>query len=188
MTILGHHTVAELRDWLAAVDYQANQIAGSFKSFAPTWSAHDGATARDWSSDWSAFLSRYRTARARALLVIGRAQVELGIPDSVIPVEDEWQGVQNALARTPGSIAKGDFQDLYNRLSAAQAKPIDMSATPQPTAVDADLGAYKAADAVIRAGENVARTVAPSKSTGVMVLLGVGLGFGLLVALRSVLK
>ena len=118
-----------------------------------------------------------RMARARG--AIARAQLELGMPDSVIPVEDEWQGLVHALAKTPGTTAKGDLQDLYNRLCAAQGKPIDLSRMPQPTATDADLGVFKAADAAIKAGETAARRVAPSKGTGTLLFVGVGLGLGL---------
>ena len=88
----------------------------------------------------------------------------------------------------PGATGKGDFQDLYNRIAAAQGKPVDMSKLPQPTAADADLATYKAADTVIRAGEAVARKVAPSKGTGTLVVVGLGLVLGVLLATKSVLR
>jgi hypothetical protein len=188
MTVLGHHTVAELRDWLSALDYQAGQIANAHGAFAPTWKVRDAAALSHWEEDWQAFVARYGAARAKARAAIARAQFEIGVPDSLIPVEDEWNGVQHALTKTPGTTSKGDFQDLYNRLAAAQAKPIDMSATPQPTATDADLNVFKAADATIRAGEAAGRELAPSKGTGAMVVIGAGLALALLLALRSVFK
>ena len=188
MTVLGHHTVGELRDWLAAIDYQAAQVASAYAAFAPTWQVQDAPAHREWAGEWTSLQSRYGAARARAQGAITRAKLEIGIPDSMIPVEDEWQGVLHALAKTPGTSAKSDFQDLYNRLVAAQGKPIDMSKIPQPTAVDADLSAYKAADTVIKTGEAVARKVTPSKGTGTLVVVGLGLVLGILLATKSVLR
>ena len=94
----------------------------------------------------------------------------------------------HALSKTPGATGTGDFQDLYNRLTAAQGRPVDMSKLPQPTAPDADLTAYKAADTVIRAGEAVARQITPSKGTGTLVVVGLGLVLGVLLATKSVLR
>jgi len=189
MTVLGHHTVAELRDWLSALDYEAGQIASAYATFAPTWQAQDAATHHEWASDWKALQARYHAARARAQFATLRAQIDVGVPDSMIPVEDEWQGVLHALAKTPGAVGKGDFQDLYNRLSAAQGKPVDVSKTPQPTATDADLSAYKAADVVIRAGESAARALSPSRvSPGTKILVGGGILLGLLLTAKVVLR
>jgi hypothetical protein len=188
MTILNHHSVAELRDWLAALDYQTGQVAAAYAAFAPGWQTHDAAAHQDWSADWKAFQTRYGIARAKALGSIGRAQLEVAVPDSMIPVEDEWQGVLHAVSRTRGLTAKGDFQDLHDRLVAAQGKPIDLSKTPQPTATDADLGAYKIADAAIRAGEAAARDLKPSKGTGTLVIVGLGLILGVVLATKSVLR
>jgi hypothetical protein len=189
MTVLGHHSVGELRDWLSAIDYEAGQIASAYATFGPTWQAQDAAAHHEWAGQWKALQSRYGAAHARAQFAIARAQLDIGIPDSVIPVEDEWQAVLHALAKTPGAVARGDFQDLYNRLAAAQGKPIDMSKMPQPTATDADLSAYKAADTVIRAGESAARAVSPAQmSPGTKLLLGGGILLGLLIATKVVLR
>jgi hypothetical protein len=188
MTILNHHSVAELRDWLAAIDYQIAQIAAAYAAFAPVWQSRDAATHHDWSDDWKALQTRYGVARAKALGAIARAQLEFALPDSMIPVEDEWQGVLHALSHTPGVSAKGDFQDLHDRIVVAEGKPIDFSKMPQPTATDADLGAYKAADAAIRAGEAAAHQLTPSKGTGTLIIVGLGLILGVVVATKSVLR
>jgi hypothetical protein len=188
MTFLGHHALGELRDWLAAIDYEAGQIGSAYAAFAPTWQAQDPVAHRAWLGDWQSLQSRYGVARAKAQSAIGHARWEVGVPDSMIPVEDEWQGVLHALSKTPGATGTGDFQDLYNRLTAAQGRPVDMSKLPQPTAADADLTAYKAADTVIRAGEAVARQITPSKGTGTLVVVGLGLVLGVLLATKSVLR
>jgi hypothetical protein len=189
MTVLGHHSVGELRDWLSAIDYQAGQIAAAYAAFGPTWQVQDAAAHHEWAGEWKALHSRYGAARSRAQFAIARAQLEVAIPDSLIPVEDEWQAVLHALAKTPGAVAKGDFQDLYNRLAAAQGKPIDLSKMPQPTAADSDMSAYKAADSAIRAGESAARALTPAKvSAGTKFLLGGGLLLGLFLATKVVLR
>lgn len=185
MTFLNHHTVAELRDWLAAIDYQVNQVAAAYVAFVPTWQAKDATAYAEWAADWQRFQTRYAAAHAKAQRAIARA---FGMPDSVSPVEDEWQEVLHALSRTAGVSAKGDFQDLHDRLVAVLGKPIDLSKTPQPTATDADLDAYKAADAAIKAGEAAVRSVTPSRGTGALIVVGLGLVVGLVLATKSVLR
>jgi hypothetical protein len=188
MTVLGRHSVGELRDWLASIDYEMAQIASAYGLFAPVWQAQDPGSHQDWAADWAALQTRYGAARGRAQSLLARARLELGIPDSVLPAEDEWQAVRHALARTPGQVAKGDLQDLYARLEGAQGKPVDVSRVPQPTAPDADLAAFKAADATIRAGESAARQITPSKTTGALLVVGLGFALGLLLTTRSVLR
>ena len=195
MTVLGHHTVAELRDWLAAIDSQMAQTAAAYAAFAPTWEAQDPAAHHEWDGEWKALQTRYGTARTRAQIAFAKALVEVGVPDSLNPVEDEWQGVLHALAKTPGAVQKGDFQDLVNRLTAAEGKPVDMSKMPQPKAADADLGVLQAANTTIRTGEKAVdaivragKEIAPSKGTATLVVVGLGLVLGVLLATKSVLR
>jgi len=188
MTVLEHHSVAELRDWLSAIDYEIGQVGAAYAAFAPAWQAQDSAAHQDWASDWKSLQSRYGAARAKAQSVLDRARFVVGVPDSMIPAEDEWQGVVRALAKTPGAIAKGDFQDLCNRIGTAQGRPVELSKIPQPTAADADLNVFKAADTAIRAGEAAVRKITPSKGAGALVVLGLGLGVGLVLAAKSVLR
>jgi len=189
MSVFGHHSVGELRDWLSAIEYQTGQLAAAYAAFGPAWQAKDAAGHNEWADDWRAFQARYGAARARAQSAIERARWEVGVPDSVIPVEDEWQAVLHALARSPGTTGKGDFQDLNARLVVAQGRPVDMSKTPQPTAVDADLSVYKAADTAIRVGENAARTMTGAKMSPVAkLLLGGSVLVGIFVASKVVLR
>jgi hypothetical protein len=190
MTILGLHSVAELREWLAAMDYEQAQIASAHDAFAATWAVQDAAAATAWAGDWKTLRARYGEARAKAQGAIAHAAHDPR-PDNLIPVEDEWVAIERALARNPGTMSRGDLQDLYGRLAAAQGKPMDFSRMPQPTAsADADVAVLKAADAAIRAGESAMRRITPSKSTGTLVLvcLGSGLSLATLIAFRSVFK
>jgi hypothetical protein len=188
MSVLGHHSVGELREWLVDLDYQMEQIGAAYSSFAPAWQAQDAPSHREWAGEWTSLQTRYGAARAKAQGAIFRSKLDVGIPDSLLPVEDEWQAVLHALARTPGTTAKGDLQDLYDRLAAAQGRPIDLSKRPQPTAPDADLVAFKTADAALRAGEAAVREITPSKTTGTWVVVGLGLALGVLLATKSVLR
>lgn len=187
MSILGHHSAGELRDWLAAMDYQVAQIAKAYAAFAPTWKAQNAQALADWTHDWNEFQSRYGVAHALARMAIVKATLT-PVPDSLIPVEDEWQRVHNALTQSPGTISKGDLQDLYNRLAAARGTPIDMPKTPQPTAADADLHVFKAADAVAKGAEDLTHHLPPPPDTSTKILIGGGIALGLALVVRSILR
>jgi hypothetical protein len=177
MTVLGQHTAAELRDWLAAIDYQIDQVRHAYDQFAAMWHVRDAGAESDWKQEWHALLDRYGVARSSAQIALGLAKLDVAVPDSLIPVETEWQAVHHALAPTPGTVSKGDFQDLYGRLVEARGKPVDMSKVPQPKALDADLATYKAADQVIRTAEEVARGAAHAATVGPGTKLLLGAGF-----------
>lgn len=188
MTLLGQHTAAELRDWLEALDYQVNHVDAAFTAFGPTWQARDPASMQAWLADWKAFRARYDEAHKKAQHAVIVAHANPLAPDAVVPVEEEWQGVHLALAPAP-TTTRGDFQDLYNRLAAVRGTPIDLSQTPQPTATDVDLGAYKAAGAVIRAGERAARQVGGGGAlVGGLLLAGGAIAVAGIVGLRLVMR
>ncbi len=194
MTIAGHHTVAELREWLEHIDYEVAQVEASFASIHASWAAQDPTAAKEWASEWDTLRGRYRTVRLRAEIAIARAKVAIGVSDSVIPAEDEWQAVLHALSVTPGTVSRGDLQDLYNRLSAVSAKPvIDASKAPKPHAADADLSVLQAANATIRAGEKAAAALVDAAektkmSPGTKVIVLGGVVLGLFLAAKSVLR
>jgi hypothetical protein len=191
MTVLGQQTVAELRDLLAAKDYTVRQIEQAYAEFAPSWSSRDAAAATQWKADWTAFRKRYDVARAGAQHAIDFAKLT-PVSDSLLPADSEFQAVLRALKQVDGTITKGDLQDLYSRISSAGKAP-DVSQTPQPTAPDADLRAYKAADTAVKTVEQAERAVAKSAESAlspkvvVFGLLGLGLVLGVAAAARRVL-
>ncbi len=197
MTIVGHHTVAELREWLAALDYQVGKIEEAYSAYQSHWRLVDRAAWEDWGRDWNVFKARYGAAHTAAQSVIQRAAY-LAIPDSLLPVEDEWKGIHHALTVSPdGPYVKGDLQDLYNRLAAARGAPIDMSKMPQPTATDADLSVFNGTGAVLDAGKAAWDALPSPKlpdlsaitpSSGTKVLIGGGLLLGLVLVARSVTR
>jgi hypothetical protein len=198
MSIAGHHTVAELREWLAAIDYQVGQVADTYAVFTPAWSTLDPSAYGDWSSDWDAFRARYARARDAAVRAIETARF-VPIPDGAYPVDDEWNGVHRALRQSDGpAYAKGDFQDLYARIALARGAPIDMSQTPQPQATDVDLAVFDGAGNLVQAGRDAAGDLlqagrdawraAPGPSTGTKILLGGGILLGLALVVRGTVR
>lgn len=139
MTILGQHTVSELRDLVTDKDSQMAQVQ----------SAYDANASRvdsSWLSDWNALKSRYASARNAASVVMTLAKTS-PIPDSTLPAEDTYQAILTALTKTPGSYTDQDWQGLYNRLTAAigSAPPV---VAVQPVSTDVDLNTFNAANSV----------------------------------------
>ncbi len=186
MTIGGNHTVAELRDWIAANDFVVGRIASGWAEIGPAWTAVDPAGAGAFGEQWAALRARYELARAGAEARFLLAKLDLFLPDSLSPAEDQWQAVARALERYPGGPqSPGDLQDLYARIAAARtqlgAPAIDFTGLPQPTpGSDADLNLYQASDAAIRAGE----AQLPSSGTSWGLVLAGACGLGLYLAFR----
>jgi hypothetical protein len=152
--IVGLHTVAELRDWLRALDYQIAEIEAARLEVSPTWLVRDPAGFAAWTAEWSAFRARYADAHNVADGQILLAKIELR-PDTLITAEQAWQVVAYALQQEPGGPEhRGDFQELYRRLVAARGANLDFSKTPQPAkGSDVDLILYQGADGLIKHGE-----------------------------------
>ena len=191
MSVLGKQTVAELKDLLAAKDYTVGQLDRAYADFAPSWVNRDPQGFTDWTSDWNALHRRYESARASAQRAIDLAKVNV-LGDSLIVADVEYHGMLTALKQVDGTITKGDLQELVNRITAAGKAP-DLSQTPQPTAQDADLGAYKAADAAVKvvegAGESLKKSAASLLTPKAVVvgLLCVGVIVGVATAARRAL-
>lgn len=136
-TIMGLHTPAELADLLRAKDYEHAQIQSAADANAAAIAAHDPT----WASDWSAFLARYNAAKA---IVIAR--------DDSVTAEGSWKDILHALTADPTRpYADTDEQGLFVRLRRIGVSP-SISNVPQPSAGDVDLGIYRNADDLIKAG------------------------------------
>lgn len=138
MTILGKHSVEELKQLLEAFDYTVDQVQKDFNAFEPEWSSRELDKERVWKNEWTALRKRYSSARKRAIFTILASNV-VTLPFSMIPAEDEYEALRRALKRSPdGPFETGDLQDLYNRLVLAQKRHTDFSEMPTPTG-DVDL-------------------------------------------------
>ena len=157
----GLHTVSELRDWLAALDFQIGVINRGFAELDDTWSKRDPDGRADWARDWAALTTRYGVAHGVATSALSIAKTDLQ-PDWMNPAELPWRLVDKAIRQNPPAETKGDLQELYRRLAGARGANLDFSKTPQPArGEDVDLAVYQLADGALRAGERLGGHAAP---------------------------
>lgn len=140
MTVLGHHTVAEVKELMANKDYVLNVTRLGREAFT----FPDQLQGLDWDKDWLIFLARYAAAHAAADAKI-HGFLSRNIDPTVVPAEDEWQGLLRAMKIEDGVITKGDMDDLISRLAQAGVK-LDFSKAPQPNSTDVDLEVFKSTD------------------------------------------
>jgi hypothetical protein len=170
MTLLGSHTAHELSvdmlNWQGFVTSMATSVAID----GDKWKAADPGGWAAWSHDWQAFRSQWDAAVARAQSIVDAAQSSV-LGWDYTPVESDYVATLNAYQNGPVP-SPGGYDDLYRRwTAAAKAPPIAVAVTIDPNAApDADLNAYKAADATLKALPGSG----PPMSLAEKVLLGVG--------------
>lgn len=182
MTILGKWSVAELKDLVKAKDYDVKQVQDA---------RNLGQADAAWDADWAAFKSRYNDARTSAMLRIGEAGALLTVSDSVIPAQEQYEGILRALTKTPGRYTDKDFQGLHNRLVTFLGHPIDFSEQPQPKAgTDTDLDAYRGADSAVKAVEAAAKGTreAATSKTAMTIAGGAVLALAVLVGVNAAVR
>jgi hypothetical protein len=132
-TVAGFPSVAELRDLVAAKDYEMAALAQGYANLAPSWVAQAPSAFLDFTNDWNALTARYAAARASAEMAFSLAKLALTLSESAIPAAGPWNAIQAALSPTPNTVTKGSQQDLFQRLQAAGGV-VDLSHVPQPRA------------------------------------------------------
>jgi hypothetical protein len=148
MTILGSHTVAEVKELITNTDYDISQVLAAYHAFLPRWANTDQRAG--WEADWKQFFSRYSDARAWAKAKIIATTISSPlVGPTVMPAEDAWQSILHAISKDYPLYTKGDFPDLTKRLQAAGAN-ITFPNRPGYTAIDLDLTGLKAADAATK--------------------------------------
>jgi hypothetical protein len=169
-TVGGQYTIAELQDLVNLWTYRMAQLTKAYADFSPAWVAKDSAAFIDWTNDWNVLQKRYATALDAANSAILMARLNITTPNYLIAAQPQYDGMAKAMrACYPPDgcpVAKGDWDDLFNRLTVAArslgaSPPVD--APPQPTATDADRKAFAST-----AGIDVAAqaTGAQAASTG----------------------
>lgn len=108
-SFLGEHTVDDLKHLIEAYDYAFTELEHKVEELPPT----DPRTA-EWMSEFMTLRERYLVARTAATKTINEWSV---LPDSARTCEPEYQAVLRALQRNEDAYDRGDYQDLYNRLS-----------------------------------------------------------------------
>jgi hypothetical protein len=129
---LGLHTIADLKQLVAAQDYTFAQVNAQLPKLLMPPLVLDARVA-DWVSDWAALKNRYNAARIKAQSAIDSWSIQ---PDTIRTAGAEYDGI---LASLDSSLAnpqlngyqKGDLQDLVNRMSDIGAHP-QFPNMPQP--------------------------------------------------------
>lgn len=139
MTIAGLHTVHELSDFIASAQYQRNQINSAYLASGAKWEAADKTGYLAFSTNFLGSEAKWDTVLADSKVIMASATA------STTP---SWDVV---IANTYDDVVDA-FADLasYDRMLRAANKQLGPGIitlpsypnNPQPTAPDADLGAY----------------------------------------------
>jgi hypothetical protein len=143
-SILGQASVADVQDALASGQARMDQLGNAYAAFAPTWVNQDHVAFIDWTSDWTTLQNRWKAAVGKANSAVTAAKFSFATPNSMIAAQAEYDGLLKAIrACAPPDgcpVVKGDWDDLNNRLTAAQGHATQYN-LPQPTATDIDQAA-----------------------------------------------
>lgn len=131
-TFFGSHSIADLKQLVAAQDYTFSQIDAQVPKLLVPPLVLDSRVV-DWMTDYQALKARYATARAKAETAISAWSIQ---PDTVRTAENEYQGILQSLDSSLANpqlagYQKGDLQDLYNRMAEIGAHP-QFPNMPQP--------------------------------------------------------
>jgi len=127
----GEHTLSDIIELKKSGDYRLGQLGRAFGDYTGQWVVKDPGAWADFSNDWLALQGRWAAAKAAA-----------SSPSAALPFADTttlYTGLLKALKAAPeGTVHKGDFDDLVDRLQKAGEK-VDLSQMPQPSRSLADL-------------------------------------------------
>ena len=142
MTVMGHHTGAELDDLINGRDHAHRGLSMAYEAFRGPWAQADAPSFAAFSDAYEANAHKYAEARTQAAAKAQQAYAS-SLPMNVYPVEDEYVALLAADRRVENTISDGDFDDLYRRITefgnAAGLKLPDAGPTPQP-GKNSDLG------------------------------------------------
>lgn len=142
MTVMGHHTGAELADLINGRDHAHRGLSMAYETVRGPWAQADAPSFAAFSDAYEANAHKYADARAQAVAKAQQAQAS-SLPLNMYPTEDEYVALLAADRRVENTISEGDFDDLYRRVSAfanaAGLKLPDPGPTPQPGR-NSDLG------------------------------------------------
>lgn len=175
MTILGQHTVHELDDLVKAHNYHVDQLTKASANCS-AWKQRDPQGYAAWSTDFTQAAANWAHVSHVAM---NRIDLTPQSMRDYVPLESDYQAVLTAFH---------PFDDLTLRFTRDSQCSVDMSATPQPQAPDADLQAYQTADAATKWIDKKAKDAATGTMKVVPIVLG-GVGVALtalLLARRAV--
>ena len=172
-TILGYHSVDELKDLIAAKDTDLRNLARRLEEVSGSGQL-DLAT---FTPAYNTLVARYTTARANAQKAIDNA-IDAWRPLNMISAENEWNGLLTSLnsrwKEYTWSPGDGSLDDLYNRVIEAGSTGVNDEPTPQPRPnTDADFNVLTATTHVTQALESASTTVGNLFDTKHLVLYGI---------------
>ena len=171
-TILGYHSVDELKDLVAAKDVAIRNLARRLEEVSNSGKL-DLTT---FVPAYNDLVARYTAARAKAQAAIDDA-IGAWRPLNMISAEDEWNGLLSSLnARWKDYIwspGDGSLDDLYSRVIDAGSTATNDEPTPQPRpGSDADFNALTATTQATQAIEGVGQRAASLFDTKHLILYG----------------
>lgn len=195
MTIVGQHTVTELRDLLAAKDLEVSALGKAYQSYKSQWDLKDAAASAKFDTDYKKLRDRYFIARKDAIKRISKAD-NSSISPFVITAEDEWQDVLKSLkaAGDPGPTTIGDSMELYGRLAnVGGPNPLPNGEIQPEYGSDFDLNTFNKAGDIL---EQIDPALVNKKglsfieklAIGTVVVAGVGAAAELVLTLHTLAK
>lgn len=172
-TILGYHSVDELKDLVAAKDATLRNLARRLEEV----SGLGQLDLNTFTPAYNILVARYTTARAKAQKAIDDA-IDAWRPLNMISAEDEWNDLLTSLnprwKEYTWSPGDGSIEDLYDRVANAGSTGVNDEPTPQPRPnTDADFNVLTATTHVTQALESASTTVANLFDTKHLVLYGI---------------
>lgn len=172
-TILGYHSVDELKDLVAAKDATLRNLARRLEEVSGSGQL-DLAT---FTPVYNTLVARYATARAKAQKAIDDA-IDAWRPLNMISAESEWNDLLTSLnprwKEYTWSPGDGSVEDLYDRVANAGSTGVHDEPTPQPRPnTDVDFNVLTATTHVTQALESASTTVANLFDTKHLILYAV---------------
>ena len=93
------------------------RLGAAYDAFASTWSTRDPQAFADWTHDWAALQARYAAALANA----GMFTLNSTSYNALM------KAMRACFPPSSCSTTKGDWEDLFNRLTAAGGHPQDVA-------------------------------------------------------------
>ena len=166
MTIAGFHTKHELSELADTFDGFVQSMIATIRDHFAAWQAASPTEAAAWKDRWEVFYPRWYAA-----LQAARAAAKPLVSWDVETAEPDYQAL--VIAYNPADGDPYGFpaldRDLRALAGAGGAMPAPSYTVAQPTAPDADLGAYKAADAGLKEVQALAKAATPSVGTTIAI-------------------
>jgi hypothetical protein len=182
MTILGKHTVAEIRDLMATIDFRIKAVFsliakknGDPLAFTP---GHPGISSNNIAA-WNVWLTNWRQIQDKVSIVLTALMISNPLVGAdTQPAEDQWTRIRCAINRScdDSHTDPGDMQSIIIAIQIEGGESIDERNRPEPKAGDPDFDALLKVDAAIKAGEKAKADVeragksALTSNTGIAII------------------